>query len=502
MKRLNPRWVRRIRWFAFGAGLLVLLLVTLFLIFNIGHWGDEPDSDVTRPADQAFLRTLGPILTWPDDGSYRWRVRIQERDGPVVFDEMTSLSKLEIPTGALRPGRSFRWTVHPLDRLGRQRLEPAVVRDFCVAPVIRAGPLRVFPDAIVFYKEDWIRPHDLLVECPGAGWVELGNALVLPGGAKGVQFEGQVRLNPLFDWRLAPMDPEEWGDVEVACGLRRLTVPVRFGPVLSTTLEDWSDSRMDLVLDTPSFANFESSVISKLTKGTCLGIALVVKFFFDRARFGVGAEGVSIEGLSPFTAISLLLDQRTVAVPQAFNFRHWSKIRPRELQELMSLVHTDNLNPLRLPKLVGTLLSLEDNADVAAEIADELEQGRAALLARYHISKRHGRFFGETTSWLGFDRGHLVLALRLWRFRGLAVILIYDPNLSYEPGASSSTVLYLPDSDESRLYEEGEPERGRFRYHVVPDGSATVLLSSTLQGLKDRWQDFLETGKDLEVLPR
>ena len=34
-------------------------------------------------------------------------------------------------------------------------------------------------------------------------------------------------------------------------------------------------------------------------------------------------------------------------------------------------------------------------------------------------------------------------------------------------------------------YEEGEVERGRFRYLVVPGGRATVLLSTALQGLQE-----------------
>ncbi|MFH1532095.1 MAG: hypothetical protein ABIK09_15325 [Pseudomonadota bacterium] len=500
--RMPRQWGRRIRWIAVAAGAFVLLLVTFFLVFNIGHWGDDPVLKAIRPPDQAFLRTLCPVLVWPDDGSYRWRVMVQEREGPVVFDQVTSLSELRIPDGNLRPGQSYRWEVYPLDRLGRQRVKPAVVRDFRLAPMTRAGPLRVFPGAIVLYKEDWHEAHDLVVECPGAGWVELGNALVLPDGAKGAAFEGQVRLEVLFDWRLAPMDPEEWGEVEVACSDRRIDVPVRFGPVLSTTLDSWSDSRMDLVLDTPSFANFESGVISSLTRGTCLGIALVVKFFYDQGRFGEDAEGVSIQGLSPLTAISLLLDKRTIAVPHAFNFRHWSRIRPKELQELMSLVHTDNINPLRLPKLLTSLLSLESNEDVAGDIAQELEQGHAALLARYHIQKRHARLFGETAAWLGFDRGHMVMALRIWRFRDLAVVLFYDPNRTYESGIRSSTILHLPYGGEPRIYEEGKLERGRFRYLVVSGGRATVLLSTALQGLQGQWRDLLETGKDLDVVPR
>ncbi len=502
MKRLPPPWGRRVRWIIITIGVLAVLLTTFFLVFNIGHWGEEPAPQAIRPADQAFLRTLQPVLAWPDDGSYRWQVTVQERDGRVVFEDTASLTTLRLPDDVLRPGKSYRWEVRPLDRLGRRRVDAAVVRDFRVAPMTRKGPLRVFPGAIVFYEEDWQGAHDLVVECPMTGWVELGNTLVLPDGAKSTSFEGRERLEVYFDWRLAPMDPEEWGELEVTCGGHHQRIPVRFGPVLSTTLDGWSDSQMDLVLDTPSFANFESGVISTLTQGTCLGIALVVKFFYDQGRFGEGAPGVSIQGLSPWTAVSLLADNRTIAVPHAFNFRHWSRIRPKELQELMSLVHTDNINPLRLPKLIGTLLSIEGNADVAADISKELDQGRAALLARYHIRKRHARFFGESAAWLGFDRGHMVIALRIWRFRELAVVLFYDPNYSYESGIGASTVLYLPYDGEPRIYEEGEVERGRFRFLVVPGGRATVLLATALQGLQGRWNDLLETGRDLDVVPR
>ncbi len=502
MRRLPPPWGRRARWLGVIAGVAALLSITFFLVFNIGHWGEEPGPVSVRPADQAYLRTLRPVLAWEDDGSYRWRVTVQDREGLLAFEEVVSLSTVRLPDDVLRPGLSYRWEVHPLDRLGQQRVKASVVREFRIAPMTRSGPLRVFPGAIVFYQEDWHEAHDLVVECPGNGWVELGNALVLEQGAKGASFEGRERFEVYFDWRLAPMDPEEWGEIEVACGDHRQTVPARFGPVLSTTLDGWSDSRMDLVLDTPSFANFESGVISALTKGTCLGIALVVKFFFDQGRFGEGAPGVSIQGLSPLTAIALLADNRTIAVPQAFNFRHWSQIRPTELQELMSLVHTDNINPLRLPKFIGALLSIEGNADVAADIADELDQGRAALLARYHIRKRHAQLFGETAAWLGFDRGHMVIALRLWRFRDRAVVLFYDPNRTYESGAGAATILHLPYDGEPRIYEDGEAERGRFRYLVVPGGRATVLLSTALQGLQGRWKDLLETGRDLEVVPR
>jgi len=483
-------------------GVVGLLLVTFFLIFNIGHWGEGPGPEAIRPADQTFLRTLRPLLAWSDDGSYRWRVTVREREGAVVFDEVVSTSGVRVSEGSLSPGRRYRWEVTPLDRKGRQRLEPAVVRDFRVAPMIRAGALGVFPGAIVFHREDWHEPHDLVVECPGQGWVELGNALVLPDGAKGASFQGRETLEVLFDWRLAPMNPAEWGEVKVACGRDRLVAAVRHGPVLSTTLDSWSDSHMDLLLDTPSFANFEYGVISRLTRGTCLGIALVVKFFYDQGRFGAGADGVSIQGLSPLTAVALIADNRTVAVPHAFNFRHWSRIRPQDLQELMSLVHTDNINPLRLPKVVAALLSLEDNEDVASDIAEELDRGRAALVARYHIRKRHAHLFGETAAWLGFDRGHMLIALRIWRFRGSAVALIYDPNLSYETGAEANTILFLPYDGDARLYERGEPERGRFRYLVVTGGRATVLLSTALKELRGSWKELLETGKDLDVVPR
>jgi len=496
------RWLRRLLWGLALALVALLGFAAFLLLYNIGHEEVPGSGDPLAPEDQAFLRTLQPRLSWPDDGSYRWRVEVLERGGGVAWETSVSDNAAEIPEGVLRPGEGYRWIVSPLDRLGRVRTEPLVRRDFRVAPRLEAGELRVFPGDLLMSREDWHLPHELHVTCPGGGWVALGNGLVLEQGEKGLEVQGERRLRVWFDWRLAPQDPAEWGAAEITCRGARIEVPVRLDPGLAATLESWSDSGMDVVLDTPSFSNFEAGVLTRLTGGTCTGIVLVVKFFFEQARFGAEAAGDEISKLEPITALSALLDHRTLAVRQAWDFRHWSQVRPQELQDLMSLAHSDNINPLHLPGLLGSLVGLSGAPEIIGELAEEMEGGQVPLLARYHIRRNRISLFGGSGSFLGFNRGHVLLAVRLWRFRDLAVVLAYDPNHTYEPGASCVTVLHIPTVGDPVLFEDGRPEKGRFRYLVMTGGRSTVLLSAALQGLQERWRDLLETGRDLKVVPR
>jgi hypothetical protein len=54
----------------------------------------------------------------PVDGAVRYQVEVHDRQGNVVFETETPFSVVDLPAGALQPGRRYGWTVRTVERVG------------------------------------------------------------------------------------------------------------------------------------------------------------------------------------------------------------------------------------------------------------------------------------------------------------------------------------------------------------------------------------------------
>jgi len=154
-----------------------------------------------------------------------------------------------------------------------------------------------------------------------------------------------------------------------------------------------------------------------------------------------------------------------------------------------------------LPGFVVNVLGLDDNTDLLDDIEAAMDGGHVPLVARYELNKHMRGLFGTSVEYTSLGQGHMFLAVRLWRFGDLSVVVLYDPNLSYSI-APVRSLLFLTGSNGNVLRESGEAEAGSYRYFVVPGGRLSVLLSASIQQMKDRWRDLLETTRGMNLAPR
>ncbi|MBW8879134.1 MAG: hypothetical protein JF614_29690 [Acidobacteria bacterium] len=54
----------------------------------------------------------------PIEGGARYRVEVQDRQGKLIFEAETTASAVTLPTGLLRPGTSYDWSVRTVERAG------------------------------------------------------------------------------------------------------------------------------------------------------------------------------------------------------------------------------------------------------------------------------------------------------------------------------------------------------------------------------------------------
>lgn len=482
-----------------GAALLVggfFAWVVLFLV------PDEPPGARISPPDGAVVQRSRVTFIWPDDDTPAWRFALEDEAGQVTFTQTVKGDRVTLPYGVLAPGRQYRWDVFRVDENGRSWVYPSISRRFSTAGAVTTpgavDPITLFPDRIVLTRENLTGGLAVEVKCRTRFTVKLPSELVFPDGDKEYTGMGSVILYPLFDLARADKDPRRWGFVRVETKETSLQAPlVPDSNSLGSFVASW-DAGFDLYADTPSFANYSSTWLSSLTQGTCVGIVLVVKLFFERVRFGE-QPGIPAEHLSPLVVLQALVSQRPLVYRSSVDFRDLSRKDTRLITELMSMLHFENLNPLNLKE---TVFSVVQNRDSSAFdlVQEELTAGALPVLAGFSLRKKVVKAPGGVRALAMLDSGHTFVVFKGWEFSSLSLYAVYDPNREYEPERPGRTMLVCPSGEEPRYYQGSRPDNDMVRFMPVASSRLFTFIAVAAEGVREAARSLWRSFEDLSTL--
>ncbi len=492
-------------WFRYcvlGAGIVGVLLLALLvyiLFFATPDIGFEPDA---YPPEGGWVQAPEPVFSWPAGDAAEFHFQLEAAGGDEVYSVRTTRSRVVLPYETLQPERDYRWRVFPLDEVGRPMEIPLVERGFRTAGVRRAEtfwkPVTVYPSRLVVTPLEMVRPLALEVSHEGPFRVELPEALVFPDGEKLLTATGTVVLHFLFDQARASGNAGEWGTIRVWAGGRTVEVPLVPGVRPDESFVHGAAPRFDPYTGTPRFANFERSLLSHLTSGTCVGIALTVKLFFERVDFG-SQHGLSGDFLSPTQLFNAVLTSSRVVVASSRNFRDLADKQPELVMDLMSALHFENLNPDHLTETLRALFSTNEAAHTEAVIWAGLKQGQLPLVAGFRVRGKVFKTFRDTTTLSLLDSGHAFLVYRGWRYGDTSAFAVYDPNFEYDRTRPRLTTLIFFGDGRTAYFVREHPEAELVRFLPLRTSSLFTFFALAGHGARRNLQ---RTGKALEGLYR
>ena len=478
------------------AVLAALGLAAFYLYLLFVKPPDRPFAVALYPPEGALVQTRLLTLRWPAEDVPAWQVEVQDAAGMRVFHRQVHSTSVTLPYEALQPGRQYLWRLYPVDEAGDMAESPSVSRSFLMARALTVetseGTLTVFPARLELTSDMLLSEASLEVSSPGPFAVALPDALVLPDGKRTSEDAGTVIFFPEFDFARAPLDPASWGTVTVIAGDTQVDIPVVPNDASLGRLVAAADSGLDLYRDTPYFGNFAAGMLGRLTRGTCVGVALAVRFFFEHVRYG-DAEGVAADALSPAAVGQGLLSSTPLVFRSAASFRDLSEKRPELLMQVMSALHWENLNPLNVTETLKAALEREVRLD-EAWLMDTLERGRPAVISGFRLKARLVKLPEEEVESLTvMDSGHVLLAYRGWRFERASFYAVYDPNYQYDPASPHGTVLHSPRGGRMAYYPDAWPDATMVRFLPVRSSKAWGMISIGLQGARAEVERLLET---------
>ncbi len=485
------------RW-ALLVGVLLALAAGGFLIYVFFYKApDEVVQVLAGPADDALVQRRSETFTWPDEGSPAWRFVLTDGRGHVLHDVVARRPEVKLPYGILEPSKDYVWTVFPASVEGDRTGDPLVRSRFHTAGELTVetwlGPLTLFPDRLSIGAREMVGDIVVEVSYPGLFRVTLPDELVFQDGSRMYDGQGTVLLYLRFDQAAAHDDPEEWASIQVGATnvLAHLSVGTdgREGHRLLAS----AATGFDPFADAPSFANFERSLFSRLTRGTCVGIAMAVKVFFEHARFGVegGTDAPSAE------LLARTLARRSRLALSAASFRELSDRHPDTVMAVMTALHYENLDPQVITETIRAVLSPQTGEAVSANLFSQLRAGRLPVLGGFRLKSRVLKIFARIGTYTLLDSGHAFLVYRGWRFEDGDVFAVYDPNFEYEPGLRRRTMLLVPSGGRPVYVAGPDPDRSMVRFLPMEPDLAALVVSIGGEGVRQRILDVGEAFEDL-----
>jgi hypothetical protein len=482
-----------------GAGLLVAGFYAWILFFFVP---DEPPEARIRPGDGTVVQRSRVMFRWLEADTPAWLFVLEDDEGEITYTQQVKGDQLVLPYGVLAPGRQFRWEVFRVDEDGEAWIHPEVSRRFSTAgAATTAGavdPITLFPDRIRLTRENLVRGLAVEVRCRTTYTVTLPPELIFPDGEKQYEGIGPVILYPLFDLARARADSGQWGSVLVATRETRLQVPlVPDAHSLGAYVTAW-DPGFQLYRDTPSFTNYSATWLSSLTQGTCVGIALVVKLFFERIRFGQ-RQGVAADHLTPLVLLEAMVSQKPLVFRYSASFRDLSTKNVALVTQLMSILHFENLNPLNLKETVFSVMKNRE-ASVFPVVQQELADGKVAVLAGFRLREKVVKAPGGVRSLALLDSGHTFLVFRGWEFDNLSFYAVYDPNREYEMDSPGRTVLVHPKEEVPAYYEGSKRDRDMVRFMPMASSRIFTFVAITIESARELSGSILDSLQDFSSL--
>jgi len=484
-----------------AALLTILILAVLFLLYVFLF--KVPDQSVEEhiyPPHGSLVQKRMEEFRWPDDGTTEWEFRIADGHGKVLFFTRIRTNRVTLPYTLLEPGTYYSWELFRIDEDGDADIDPVIDNRFRTARNATMAtfwrPLHVFPDRVTIRPVEMIFGITVEISHQGPFSIMLPNELVFPDGEKAYESSGTVLLHLRWDFAHAAGRPEQWGKIVIRAGGAPKAIPVV--PVMEQGCAFVREANLgfDPYTDTPSFANFSRSLFSRLTEGTCVGIVLVVKLFFERVAFGPGS-GPRADRLSSIKLVEAMLTNRRLVVTSTADFRDLSDKRSDLIMDLMSELHYENLNPTNVTETIKAVLFENWAERTEQALWNLLAEGRLALVAGFRLRRKVLKTWKNLASFAVLDSGHSILAFRGWEFENASVFAVYDPNFEYAENYPRRTVLVFRKDSRPVYYVGGVPEQSLVRFLPVKTNRLFTALGVTVHGAKEKAREAGRAFSDL-----
>ncbi|MBM4353027.1 MAG: hypothetical protein FJ109_04410 [Deltaproteobacteria bacterium] len=458
---------------------------------------DERVLPMVGPADDALVQRRTERFTWVDDGSPAWRFVLSDGRGDVLFEQVVRSPEATVPYGILAPSAAYVWTVFSANVAGGRIGDPVVRARFHTAGELTVdtwlGSLTLFPDRVSIGTQEMVDDIVVEVSYPGLFRVVLPDELVFQDGSRIYDGSGTVLLYMRFDQAAAHEDPADWASIQVWAGGVQAHLSVGTDARPGHRLLASAYTGFDPFSDTPSFSNFERSLFSRLTRGTCVGIAMAVKVFFEHVRFGIrtGDDVPSAESLARHLARRKKLD-----LAQA-SLRALSENHPEPVMAVMSALHYENLDPQVVTQTIRAVLSPQTGEAVSANLFSQLRGGRLPVLGGFRLKSRVLKIFARIGTYTMLDAGHAFLVYRGWRFEDCDVFAVYDPNFEYDPGLRWRTVLQIPRGSRPVYIAGPDPDPDMVRFLPMEPDLTSLVVSLSGEGVRERLDDAFEAFEEL-----
>ena len=454
------------------------------------------------PPEGAVVQESMATFRWPEGETPAWEFRLEDDRGEVTYVERVKADQVTLPYGVLTPDREFRWEVYPTDEDGGVTQGPLVSRTFRTSRAVkkntRTGTLNVFPERVAVNRWNAVTHLALEVECTGGFTVSLPKSLAFPDGTRQFEGSGTAVVYPVFNFSTAHGDPGQWGEITVeACNVE-VRVPVEPDRSSLGRLVQALDSGFDPYVDTPSFANFEKGWLSRLTEGTCVGIALVVKLFFEHVEFGM-TPGVAADTLSPVMLLESMISRRPLVFRSSVSFRELSAKRSNLVTELMSLLHLENLNPFNIKETVLAVLR-DPQAQVEKHLWAGLEGERLPVVAGFRVRRKLVKTRGQVRSFAMLDSGHAFVVFKGWEFENASLFAVYDPNYAHPQGLPGRNALVLAAGEKPAYHSGGSRDRELVRFMPLSSSQLYAFLAVTMEGVREGVRGVVESFSNINTL--
>ena len=371
------------------------------------------------PSNGEVVGSLTPTLRWPSVGAARYEATVHvERDGRLVqvLTANTGEPRFTVPADLLQEDQVYLWRVAAAEDEGPKGLYSG---KFSTLTSISDGGITVAPAVYGVNVDNLLSGVELHVESAEDSAVEIELPSILTaGGKKKISARGSFSLvvRPSVEFfRIGGSDPRDDGALAVIVlrqGENRIEVPVTVDVSAMGALRRTVDSGFDPVLDTPSFANFASGVLARVTKGTCLGMVLAARISYGQFRDCSLSRG----------------DCRRL--------RTESLLEPEETREWMNFLHLANLDPQNWSLAVTSVIGDNSQFEVWAEVLSQLRGGKPVPVAT--LSRRSPDPANGSES-----LGHAVLVHAAQEFDDLYIFHVYDPDHLYVPGGPMGAFLVV-----------------------------------------------------------
>lgn len=501
------RFLRRIwpwlRWCILGltvVGLLALALLVYVLFFASP---DATFSVIAWPPPEARIQETEPLFSWPetDDMEYLFEVHEAGPAGAPLFTIRTNRSMVRLPYGTLQPGQDYRWLVYPLTGDGEVHLEPLYDYPFSTAQAVsyqtfwRAA--EIFPARLEVTPHQMLEGLSLEISYDGPWRVSLPEALVFFDGEKQLSGRGTTVIHFYFDQARAPGDAGNWRPVLVWARGRTIEVPLIPGTRPGAAFSQGIDPGFSPYDDTPSFANFERSLLSRLTQGTCVGIALVVKLFYERVEFGQQGTGARGDFLTATRLFNGILTSSRIAVRSSTSFRDLSDKQPDLVMALMSSLHFENLNPQHLRGTIRAIFGGGEQSQAEVALWDSLAAGKLPVVAGFRVRRKVFKLRDTLGRFSVLDSGHAFIVYRGWRYGDATVFAVYDPNFEYRYDHPRRTTLVFYADGRTAYFVGNEPQPDLVRFVPLDTGRLFTFFALIGHGTKRNLSEVGEAVGDL-----